>query len=616
MVLWLLTTTSLLTDYPTYAVPRLEGTPVAGLPAQTGRIAVDQFGYRPTGQKVAVITDPQRGYNEGDSYTPGPELQLRRRSGEIVLRAAPKAWNNGATHEDSGDRGWWFDFSSVTAPGEYYVFDPSTQLRSPLFRIDDTVFSPILRAASRMFYYQRLGVRLEAKFAGESWSEPASLLQDAEARYVLAKEDPSTARDLSKGWMDAGDTNKYPPFNGDTIHPLLYAYRSNPSAFSDANNIPESGNGTPDLLDEVKFQLEWLMRMQWPDGSVPVKMGNIDYNGVTPLWNDKRPRYYGPKDSGAAIYTAANFAHAARVYRNFPQWRRFASDLQNRALRSWNWFQTNPRTFDKDTGEIKSGIANRTNEEQDRMEVFAAVHLYALTGEKKYNDVIVAKAGRTRQLSEGIWSPYESGAGEALAEYATFPNADPALAKRIKDHLAASARNAGWAPGPEADLYRAWMVPTSYHWGSNFVRAAYGNIALIAARYADLPAAERTRLRNRAADMLHSFHGVNPFSAVFLSNMGSYGAELSMMRIYHERFNINSKNAANPAPGYVVGGPNQSFSGRAADGAPSVEWIKTQPRAKAYADFNRVWPEASWELSEPAIYYQSMYVRLLGEFAK
>ncbi|MFZ4506580.1 MAG: glycoside hydrolase family 9 protein [Fimbriimonas sp.] len=617
VILGLLTATMPTQDYPTYAVPRLAGVTIPGLPPVIGNIRVDQFGYLPSQVKVAVIADPKLGFNSGDHYTPPATLELRERvSGKVVFSAKPTVWANGKTHEDSGDRGWWFDFTSVQTPGEYYVFDPVAKKRSPVVRINETVFAPVLKAATRMFYYQRLGVPLLAKHAGTAWAEAAALTQDARARNVLAKNDVSQQRDLGGGWMDAGDTNKYPPFNGDVLHPMLYGYRSNPSAFGDANNIPESGNGLPDILDEIKVQLDWLVKMQFPDGAVPVKMGNIDYSGKFPLSEDKRARYYGPKDSGAAIYTAANFAHAARVYAKFPQWKGFSDDLRRRAILSWNWYQTNPKTYKSDTGEIKSGIANRNADEQTRMEAFAAIHLFALTGEQKYHNVVKAKAPKARQLSEGIWSPYDAGTSEALAEYTTFPNADAALVARIKKQLRDSANNSYFAPPVESDLYRAWMVPTSYHWGSNYVRAAYGFTALLAADYGGVDAATKSRLRIRAAGMLHSFHGVNPLGMVYLSNMKQYGAELSASTIYHERYNTNSPLTNNPAPGYVVGGPNQSFTGTAAAGSPSVDWLKKQPRAKAYADFNKGWPESSWEISEPAIYYQAMYIRLLSAFAK
>lgn len=602
-------------EYPAFAVPRLAGVTRAGMPEVTGRIAVDQFGYLPGEAKVAVISDPQRGYNAGEQYTPGRELQLReRKSGRVVLRGNPVAWRQGAIHEDSGDKGWWFDFSAVRTPGEYYVFDPSTRKRSPLVRIGGQTFRPVLRAATRMFYYQRLDEPILVQHAEGPWAEEAGLRQDRRARNVQAKDDASQERDLRGGWMDAGDTNKYPPFNGDVLHPLMYAYRANPKAFGDANNIPESGNGVPDLLDEIKVQLDWLVRMQFPDGSVPLKMGNIDYNGKWPISKDLRMRYYGPKDSGATIFTAANFAHAARVYGKFPRWKGFASDLERRAKLALAWYRANPRTTNQDNGEIKSGSANRSLDEQDAYEGYTAIHLFGMSGDRAHLPVIRARIMKTRQLSEYFWSPYGAGAGEALVDYATMPGAEPDVAKLIRERLARSAASKDWAPAVDADLYRAWMVPTSYHWGSNFVRASYGIISVLAAKHGGVSAKESARLRQRAGDMLHSFHGVNPLSAVYLSNMERYGAELSMKSIYHERYNVNTPFKRNPPPGYVVGGPNQQFGGKSGEKGPSIDWIKKQPRAKAYADFNAVWPESSWELSEPAIYYQAMYIRLLAEF--
>lgn len=603
------------TDYPPHAVPRLQGVTIPGLPAVTGRIHVDQLGYLPDLPKVAVISDPQQGYNASDSYTPGQQLEVRRKSdGTVVHKGAPVQWNNGQVHADSGDRGWWFDFSDVKDPGEYYVFDPSTQQRSPVFRIAHDVYYPVLRAAVRVFYLQRQTVPLEAKHVEGPWADAPALLQDAKARAVWAKDDASLERDLAGGWMDAGDTNKYPTFMAEVVHPLLYAWRSNPQAFGDDYNIPESGNGLPDLLDELKFELEWLKKMQDADGGVFIKMGNIDYSGKWPLSTDTRTRYYGRKSSASTLWTAANFAHAARVYEKFPQWKPFADDLRDRALKAWAWYNANLREYTPDNGEIKSGSANRGAEDHDRMEGFAAIHLFLLTGDEKFHKVILQRAPQSRQLSEGLWSPYEAGASEVLIEYAHQDNADPALKKRIAEQLATSARNRDFAPPPDADLYRAWMNNGAYHWGSCQPRASYGFTALLASRYAGLPAAEQSRLRERAAGMLHSFHGVNPLSAVMLTNMKHLGAELSLMRLYHERWGVSSKFSDNPPPGYVVGGPNQQFDGKSKNNDGSVEWISKQPRAKAYADFNLAWPEASWAISEPAIYYQALYIRLLSGF--
>jgi hypothetical protein len=146
------------------------------------------------------------------------------------------------------------------------------------------------------------------------------------------------------------------------------------------------------------------------------------------------------------------------------------------------------------------------------------------------------------------------------------------------------------------------MPDSCYHWGSNRVRACHGIVATAAVDY-NLAGARSPRLRQRALDMLHALHGVNPLDLVYLTNMGRYGAETSVKRIYHQWFR------GEPPPGYLVGGPNKDYGGK-------IEWIKHQPPAKAYADTNEGWPADSWEMSEPAIYYQACYIRLLVDFVK
>jgi endoglucanase len=602
---------------PPFALPTLSGTPEPGLPPVTGRIHVDQFGYLPDAPKIAVLSDPQRGYNAHESYTPAPELEVRRAAdGAVVWRGEPRIWNNGAVHESSGDRGWHFDFSAVTEPGRYYIYDPVAGLRSPAFRIAADVYHPALRAAVRTYYYQRLGVPREPPYAEAPWIDGPAFLQDREARYVGAKDDPAAARDLSGGWMDAGDTNKYPTFLANVIHPLLHAWRENPAAFGDDFGIPESGNGLPDLLDEVKFELDWLVKMQDDDGGFYIKMGNVDYNVVTPLSLDRRPRYYGPKCSSSTLCSAGVLAHAARVYGRFPEWAAFAADLHERALRAWQWYESHPRRFDCDSGEIKSGNADRGEAEHDRLEAVAAAHLFALTGEQRFHDLFQRRLPTLRSMREWPWSPYEAGAGEVLIDYLGLPGADPATAEAIRDHLRASMNHPHYTEAAQLDLYRAAMADTAYHWGSNFVRAAVGIVALnaLSAGAHDAPA---DVLRARALDQVHSFHGVNPLSVVYLTNMERHGATLSVRRIWHDWFSESSPFAANPPPGYVVGGPNQNFGGHSRDGQPDrVGWITAQPRAKAYADFNAGWPENSWELTENAIYYQAVYIRLLSAFAR
>lgn len=589
---------------PKWSVPARGGVTVKGLPPVTSHIHVDQFGYLPDERKVAVLSDPQRGFNAGDHFAPGPLLEVRQvADGAVISRGAPELVNEGNVDAVSGDRGWWFDFSAVRQPGEYYVFDPKQGVRSHVFRIGAGVYENVLRAAVRVFYYQREATAHMAPWAEAPWQDGPSFLQDRETRAVGAKNDPAAARDLSGGWMDAGDTNKYPPFLSEVIHPLLHAWRTNPAVFTDDFNIPESGNGLPDLLDEVKWELDWLVKMQDADGGVFIKMGEIDYQDVWPPSADQRPRYYGPKCSASTIVTAGVFAHAARVYGGLQPWQAFAASLRERAERAWSWYTTHPRSYECDTGEIKAGSANLDAGAQDRAEAVAALHLWALTGQSGYHEAFKQKVGTMRQLADEVWSPYEMGAAEMLFDYLAQPGADRTICERISHTFTRSSRSPLFMPqNGSNELYRAWMPDSCYHWGSNRIVADHGIAASAAVDYG-LAGLRRELLRQRALDLLHSLHGVNPLDLVYLTNVARCGAESSATHLYHAWF----RDA--PPPGYVVGGPNRSYGG-------SLDWIKQQPPAKAYADFNEDWPANSWELTEPGIYYQATYIRLLADFVR
>ena len=202
---------------------------------------------------------------------------MSKATGKSVKDGEPVVWNSGATDTSSGDKAWWFDFTDVTAPGTYTVVDNDKNVRSVEFDIDDNVYRSVLKHAVRMFYYQRAGIAKTATYAGADFADSACLMgsgQDSEAHAWLAKTDETQVRDLRGGWFDAGDTNRYTAWAAGTALTLLHAFAENPSAFSDDYNIPESGNGIPDLLDEIKYSIDWVVRMQNPDGSLLCILGS------------------------------------------------------------------------------------------------------------------------------------------------------------------------------------------------------------------------------------------------------------------------------------------------------------------------------------------------------
>src|SRR5580658_7451057 len=104
--------------------PPVDSGPIKAPQPLSPFIVVDQFGYRPSAEKIAVIRNPQTGFDDTMHFTPGPKYALvDAHTDANVFEAAPAEWNAGATDSSSGDQAWTFDFSSVTTPGEYYVLD-------------------------------------------------------------------------------------------------------------------------------------------------------------------------------------------------------------------------------------------------------------------------------------------------------------------------------------------------------------------------------------------------------------------------------------------------------------------------------------------------------------
>ncbi len=157
-------------------------------------IIADQFGYLPDAQKIAVIRDPQVGFDAGESFTPGQNYAVVNAiTGAHAFAGNPVKWKSGSTDASSGDKAWHFDFSPVTEIGRYYILDVENNVRSFEFEISPVVYNEVLKQAMRMFFYQRAGCAKEARYAGAAWADGASHvgpLQDKNCRLVQRQEQP------------------------------------------------------------------------------------------------------------------------------------------------------------------------------------------------------------------------------------------------------------------------------------------------------------------------------------------------------------------------------------------------------------------------------------------
>ncbi len=580
---------------------------------------VDQFGYPLNAKKIAVLASPQQGYNIAQTYTPGGSLQIRRWSDDVaVFTGAPVAWNGGQTHAQSGDKVWWLDFSSLATAGSYYLFDPTNNVRSVQFDLNDGVYQNVLKTAVRVFFYQRSGFAKTSQFAG-TWTDGAAFLganQDTQCRLVTDQGNASTAKDLSGGWFDAGDYNKYVNFTYSVLTDLLLAYEENPAVWGDDYNLPESGNGVPDLLDEVKWELDWLRRMQQTDGSVLSKVSVTQFQAASPPSSDATPRYYGPASTSSTLTAAAVFALAAIQYKASPNatMQAHGAQLQTAAVNAYAWASNNPNATYTNAG-FQSANPEVDAYETSARKLGAAVYLFALTGNATYKSYVDANYQAIHLMAWSYAYPFENSHHSALLYYTKTAGATGAVASAIKNTYQTSMQSGNADNLPNylsgTDAYRAYLSDDNHTWGSNRVRSDQGNMFRAMLQFG-LDAGNATNYRDAAMGYVHYLHGVNPTGYAYLSNMGGLGAENSIPEMYHSWFANGTPLDTNPAPGYVVGGPNKNYAPDGSYGG-TISPPQNQPVQKSFKAWNTSYPENSWEITEPAIYYQAAYVRMLSK---
>lgn len=598
---------------------------------ETPEIIVDQFGWRPGDVKVAVFADPQKGQNAHGRFVPGREFEVRSTEGRVVLKGTLKPWKGGRTDEISGDRAWWADFTELKTPGRYVLHDPKNEVQSAAFSISDDVYVPVMKASMRTFYYQRCGVPIDRKYGGD-WNRGPCHLVERSTRELVGDRPSGPRRDVSGGWHDAGDHNKYVPFLGNTMWELMTAYDLNPAAFRDDHDIPESGNGVPDILDELKWELDWLLKMQREDGLVHNRVATIAYNVGDGPHDDKQPYYVTPVTTWATGVFVAATAHGARLFREYETaFPGYAKRLLDASLTSWKALGRHPGRLPADgkDGAGKTAAAGADEENRDgQIRLLAAAELFKTTRDDAFRDYVDrhyrdAPAGGFNPITAG-WVDPLNGADvtRAMVVYGTSPG----HTSRVGDEFRAVLRKTlkeNFLDKRDDDPYRSWMIPGHYCWGSNSSKSRWGQLPLFGILLAVDPA-EKEAYRKMSAEFLHYLHGRNALSLVYLTNMGSRGAKLgvsrSVMEIYHGWFHDGSPlydgpgSKFGPAPGFLAGGPNQFFG---------KSWIAPpygEPPAKAFKEWNTAWngqhkdTEDSWAITEPAIYYQAAYNLLLSPF--
>lgn len=538
-------------------------------------IKVDQVGYLSTGRKYALVS----GFGEVLNARVGTPFQVVRASDNVAVYSGTLTL---VTDFDqvSGERVLQADFTKVDRSGTYYltVDAPGVEV-SPSFKIGPSIYRPMLRDAMRMYYHQRQGIAIVEPFA-EGFArgighpnDTAAMLRSTGARH-----------DVSHGWYDAGDFGKYTAFAAGVITDLLDAYSTFPFAFPDNHlNIPESGNGKPDILDEVKWELDWLTKMQDPDSggfyhlvypngcpaAGPCRVEDItdqrfieDVMGGVP---NVRP-------TASTAKAVAALARAAEAYRRYD--RALSASYLSAAEKGWAYLLANPNN-------IPATGFNGEQSADDQERLWAAGELFRTTGRAQYNQYFLAHY----QNYEANWTNVNGNAGDvamrAFLAYNASPFASPAERQWFK------ARFLGWRATQLARTRSTWrnFQPFwGYYWGNNAVTLQ--TIVVLALGDMVTGTLYDPDVLNAAREQLHYILGVNPLRHSFVSGHGADSVQTLFSQLY------GGYGLLGPPPGYLPGGPDIYDSP-----------LYSQFAAKCYSDTNTDWPP-----SEPAIYYNAYLV--------
>jgi endoglucanase len=575
------------------------------------RFKLDHFGYRPADTKIAIVTQ-----------NPGATVEVRSAADDSVVYTIPtdggSITSKGADGPASGDTVWWIDFSPLQAVGEYRLYSAAIAGQSYDFDIRDDVYATAMRTALKGFYLQRCNVPKTVALAG-NWADASPCHMGDQTTTNAAGHTNHGVKDLTGGWHDAGDYNKYVwGAVSLAILNMLRTYEENPQALRDDDiGIPESGNGLPDLLDEIKVELDWVLKMQLANGSVLYQMHVPGFASDSPPSADTNLRYYQDPNLESGSVAAGIFANASRIFAAEGE-AVYAATLRAAALDAWVWLQT------QGSSETK---------------VWAAAEIFRMdptqTAARTFVDNFYPSQWAGRFFNVVRYDTY------AAMTYVKTAGATPAVVSNMLDNMSDQVDYIF----SENDLYRNGMPSWSYYWGSNAIRAGYGLFLLDAAALGATGSHTVADCEQHALDILHFFHGQNTLNMMYLTNMAALGGEHSSFQFYHawygdylnthSRTNFVGKPASivepdypyykgtdnhgisdnksslyGPPPGIVPGGPNKDYTGTATPPGGSVYYNRFY---RDWADQTQ-WTAMTWEISENSIGYQGPYVALAASF--
>jgi endoglucanase len=544
-------------------------------------IALNQIGFYPAGPKVAIVSGIETG--KFTLQTPAKKVVF---SGELKASEKP---------DFAGIKTVSADFSAFHQTGKFTLVVEG--VASYPFNIKPNVYADAAKASIKAFYFQRASTALPEKYAGK-WHRAAGHPDTAVLIHPSAASNSRAAGSKTsapRGWYDAGDYNKYVVNSGISTGTLLSLYEDFPAHMRSVQlNLPESGNQVPDILNEVIWNLRWMLAMQDPeDGGVYNKLTNANFDGMEMPEKGTAPRYVVQKGTAATLDLAAVAAQAARILKPFSaKLPGLADSCLVASKKAWQWAVKNPsmrydqqsinNNFEPKVLTGGYGDASFTDEF-----IWAASELTVTTGDDRYYNAanVLAEAA----MPTPNWAQVK-----LLGFYTLAANQNKLNGKakadlpEIKKRLIAFTDQ--MIAGADATAFHTVFGKSAreFNWGSNSTAANQG-VALIKV----YRLTNNRKYLDYAISNLDYLFGRNATGYSFLTG---YGSKTPMHP--HHRPSV-SDGVIDPVPGLMVGGANPGMQ----DG---IKYPSSIPD-RAYIDDDR-----AYAANEIAINWNAPFVYLVN----
>jgi endoglucanase len=531
---------------------------------------INQIGFKPKSNKVLVFKDLPKELN---TFEIKDALK-----GKVVFKGKI---NPSKTWEYSNENLSIVDFSSLALEGKYTLCIGKKTFKE--FTIANSAYDDILKASCKAFYLNRASMDIEAKYAGEYARIGGHLDNKVKIHPTAYSEgrDSTTRLNSPGGWYDAGDYNKYIVNSGISTYTLLRAYDKFNNVFETLDlNIPESSNKQADLLDEIEYNINWMLTMQDPkDGGVYHKLTELRFSAFVQPNTITTDRYVTMKTTSASLDFAAVLAYYARLIKDENR----KKEILALATKAYNWSLNNPALYYEQAPDINTGQYEDQNVSDEW--VWASAEMFLATGLDTYAEKI---KGDLSIRGEANWNYVKP-----LALFSLAANKNQFQIEAQKQ-LKVIADNFLKSYETSANKTVMGVQKGDFTWGSNAV-AANQSMLLIEVSYFDT----NPKLLDAAWSNIHYLMGQNPLDYCYVTGFGTK----SPMHIHHRL--SSSDGVVAPQPGLLAGGPNFSQQDKKQD----ITYPSDLP-AMSYTD-----EEPSYASNEIAINWNAPLVYVLA-FAK